>query len=118
MLVPVLLGVFLIPTGNVIVAAGVHLMPVRIISFFGWLRLLYSKLRSHSSMLPEAVYLRRHGLYLVAISRSSAVVLLWMSRPAFINEVGHLWSLFGMYFLLRYLIRDSYDIRWSLSSLY
>ena len=37
--VPLLLGVFLVPSGAVFVVGGAHLMPVRVLALSGWMRI-------------------------------------------------------------------------------
>jgi len=110
-MVPVLLAVFLIPQGSVIVLAGVHLMAVRIISLVGCLRILIPGLASPSKLFAGGWMLIDTLFTFWALARSSAVIILSLTSAAFVNEVGHLWSSFGMYFLLRALIQDDEDIK-------
>lgn len=110
-LIPALLGVFLIPQGNVLVLGGVHLQPARIISLVGWIRLIILRFVSHEKLMGVPWNSIDTVFVFWALSRSAAVVLLWMSQPALINEVGHLWTFLGMYFLLRSLLRDDRDVQ-------
>jgi len=108
-LMPALLGVFLIPQGNVLVLGGVHFQPARIISFVGWIRLIVLRFVSREKLLRVPWNSVDTVFTLWAFTRSTAVVLLWMNKPALINEVGHLWTTLGMYFLLRSLLHDDKD---------
>ncbi|HVB57960.1 MAG TPA: hypothetical protein VNE63_16245 [Candidatus Acidoferrales bacterium] len=110
-IMPVLLSVFLIPTGNVVVLASVHLQPVRIISLFGCVRLILIKLMSSGKLYGDRWNLVDTIFILWALWRSLAVILLWQTSAALILECGHIWSSIGMYLLLRYFIQDDADIQ-------
>jgi hypothetical protein len=110
-LIPALLGVFLIPQGNVFVLGGVHLQPARIISFVGLSRLVILRFVSNEKVLGTPWNSIDTVFVFWALSRSTASILLWMSKPALVNEAGHLWTSLGMYFLLRSLLRNDRDVR-------
>jgi hypothetical protein len=111
LLVPVLLGVFLIPQGNIIVVAGVHLNPIRVLSLVCILRLIGNKIVFHTELLGGGWNTIDTLFTCWAIARSVAVVLLMQNQAAVINEAGHLWSYFGMYFVVRSLIQNDEDIK-------
>ena len=111
LIVPILLSVFLVPDGNMILLAGVHLMPARVISLLGWIRLAGMKIFSRTSLLAGGWNSVDTIFTCWAISRSLAGMLLWMSQASVINEFGHLWVNFGIYFLVRSLIQDDEDIQ-------
>jgi hypothetical protein len=107
---PVLLSLFLIPDGNVLVIAGLHLQPVRVISLFGCLRLVAISLTSAGKLYGDRWNSVDKIFVVWALWRSTAVVLLWRSSAAFTLECGHIWSSIGMYLILRYFIQDDEDI--------
>jgi hypothetical protein len=111
---PVLLAVLLVPQGSVLVLGGVHLNPVRIISLVGCIRALVPKL---GSPFPGGWMLLDTLFAFWALARSFAVVVSTMTSAALVNEIGHLWSYFGIYFLLRSLIQDEDDVKFTVKIL-
>jgi len=109
-LIPVLFGAFLIPQGNVLVVAGAHLMPSRVIALGGLLLLVWVRLSSRGFLFVSRLNSMDVVFSLWAICHAAAFILLWKSSDAMFNQAGFLVSSFGMYFFLRYLIRDESDI--------
>jgi len=109
-LIPMLLAVFLVPMGQVLVVAGVHLQPVRIIVLFGWVRLAIIKFSSGEDLFAGRLNVIDGAFSCWGIFHALAFTLLWMNTSAVINQCGFLWTSFGMYFLLRYLIQDDDDV--------
>ena len=105
-IVPVLLAVFLVPMENVLVLAGVHVTPQRLVVLIGWIKKLTSKSEDAGSPWNSI----DTAVLCWASFRALAFVLLWRDVPALINQSGVLWSVLGMYFLLRFLIRNDEDI--------
>src|SRR5262249_28590964 len=108
---PVLLGTLLIPNGHLLVIGGAHLMPTRIISLVGCLRMVFFKLSSQKAIFVGGLTAIDKAFILWAIFRSLSPMLLWMNRAAFINQVGVFWSSLGMYLLLRFLISDQDSVK-------
>ena len=109
-IIPLLLAVLLVPMGNVLVVAGLHIPPVRVIVLFGWLRLAWGKFSSQTKALSTPWNNIDTAVLFWASFRALDFVLLWRELPALINQCGLLWSSLGMYFLLRVLIRHDKDI--------
>lgn len=109
-LAPVLLGAFLVPQGNVVVLAGAHLMPTRLIVLGGMLLLLWVRLVSRRSLFIDPLNSMDVVFSLWAICHAAAFIFLWKSSQAIVNQAGFLLSSFGLYILLRYLIRDESDV--------
>jgi hypothetical protein len=109
-LIPALLAIFLVPMGQSLVVAGAHLMPDRIIALFGWVRLCFIKFSSGEDLFAGRLNAIDGIFSFWAIFHVLAFTLLWMNTSALFNQFGFLWSSFGMYFLLRYLIKDDEDV--------
>jgi len=109
-LIPMLLAIFLVPMGQALVVAGVHLQPVRIIVLFGWIRLAFIKFSSGEDLFTGRLNPIDGAFSCWAIFHALAFTLLWMNTSALINQCGFLWTSLGMYFLLRYLIQDDDDV--------
>lgn len=107
-IIPLLLGVMLIPKGQVIVVAGVHFTAAKILFLTGMLRWLIMK----GSLTLEG----RFGLIdrffaLWAFAYPLVFTLQWMAAPAFIKCLGDSIDTFCGYFVLRFFIRDDEDVR-------
>ncbi len=109
-LLPLLLGVFLVPTGNVLVLAGFHMMPVRLLATTGWLRLAFTKTAPGKGRFAGGCSKVDRALLGCYIAIAIAVLLQWMDMAAVANQLGALLSTLGMYLLLRQLIRDQENI--------
>jgi hypothetical protein len=109
-IIPLLLAAFLVPMGNVVVVAGVHIMPDRMLVLFGGIRLAWGRLISQTKILGNRWNSIDTAFLYWAGFRALAAILLWRQIPVVINECGFLWSALGMYFLLRFLIRNDEDV--------
>src|SRR5712692_2493328 len=107
---PLLFSTFLISARQEILVAGAHVFAFRIILLFGWVRILWTKLRSETSLFTGRLNSVDGIFSLWAVFHASAFVLLYMQLAAVINQCGFLWDSFGCYFLLRFLIRDEDDV--------
>src|SRR3989442_651237 len=101
---------FLIPLGQTLVVAGVHLFVLRIIILSGWVRVFWTKLSSRTNLFSGGFNSVDKAFTLWAVSRALAFILLYWVVGAVINQFGFFWDAFGGYFLLRFLIRDEQDI--------
>ncbi len=110
-IVPVLLATLLIPQGSVIVLGGVHLMCVRIIGLAGCIRALVPKMGLPSVSFAGGWMLIDTLFTCWALARSLAVIVSTMTQASLVNEVGHLWTYFGIYFILRSFIQDDDDVK-------
>jgi len=105
-MVPLLISVILLPMSEGITIGGMNFQVLRIMIFFGWVRMLTARFsekvtRAHSpldTLIPALV-----------IVSSIAFCLLWGSG-AVISRIGQIYSIVGIYFLLRYCIRDAEDV--------
>jgi hypothetical protein len=111
---PLLLAVFLVPSGNVVVLAGVHLMPIRILAPAGWLRLVMSKRQAGESRFAFGYSDIDRAFLGFNIVTAVAVFLQWLTVSAITNQLGELEGMLGMYFLLRQLIRNQEDVAFTI----
>jgi hypothetical protein len=110
-IVPFLFVTFLVPFGQAIVLGGVHLFVFRVIVLVGWVRLLAAKSGStEDSVFAGGLNSVDRAFLWCTLCEGIAVVLLFHSSQALINQFGFLWDFLGGYFLLRFLIRDEKDI--------
>lgn len=100
---------FLIPGSQVLVIPGMHLAVYRILLFAIWIRIVLNKW-----LLRRDTYsLQMNSLDKVfvawALSNAITYSLLWMEVGALMNRLGFLTISLGVYFMIRYVIRDRND---------
>src|SRR4051812_4006794 len=106
--VPLLLTAILIPLSQVVVIGGLHFMMLRILVLCVWLRFGIAIITKRSGGLRFNSI--DYAVLVWGLISSITFWLLWgASAAALMNRFGFLWSTFGMYFLLRYLVRDPDD---------
>ena len=106
--IPLLVASLLIPLNQKVMILGLHFTFVRILLLFGWLRLLISRLLAgKSGMGWTSVDTAVVSFYLVS---ALAFFALWGDWGALVYQAGVLYSAFGVYFFLRYSLRDWGDL--------
>ena len=105
-LAPLLLSIFLIPNGQVVVLAGVHLNVYRIILLAGLVRWATSRRLSARgrSSIDRLVILWALSLFVV-------FSLQYGNIQAVIKSMGDLLDVLSGYFVLRFLIQDRKDVQ-------
>lgn len=110
-IVPFLLSTFLIPREQMVVVAGVHLFVLRIVVLFAWLKLFSTKVSSSKELFGGRLDVFDRIFSVWAIYRAFAFLAVFhFQKGAIINQAGGLLDVLGVYFLLRYLIRNDEDI--------
>ena len=109
-ILPVLCMTFLVPVSQQLFVGGVHLYIVRIIVLVGMFRMLSTKLVSQIPLFSGGINSIDRAFMLCTICEVCAVMLLFASSSALINQFGFLVDYLGGYFLLRFLIRDEDDV--------
>lgn len=108
-IVPLLMGIFLIPLGEQVYALGVHWLVYRIIVLGGLVKVALLKATSGNSFAGGFNTIDS-AFFTFVIVQSVAVVLLYMQMPALINQVGFLIDFLGAYCVLRVVLQDERDI--------
>lgn len=109
-IVPLLFGILLIPSGQNLYIDGVHVYVYRILILIGWARLLASK-PSSGKFLAGGFRTLDKVFLIWALYRVLSVTLTFLQTGAVINQVAFIWDALGGYFLFRSLIRDETDIQ-------
>jgi hypothetical protein len=107
---PFLAAALLVPMDQVIVLGGLHFQMIRVLVLGGWIRVLAEKVSSNAPWLSGGVNLLDKAVALGAVLTAIDTVLLWQTSAAFTNQLGMLYTTFGIYFLLRVLIRDTQTV--------
>ena len=99
----------LIPTDQVLVLGTIHFPMLRILALFGLARVTYSKVVLRSVIFSGGMNKVDIAVILLAIFTAVNSVLLWLEAGALINQIGILYTTLGVYFSLRFLVRDRAD---------
>jgi len=109
-ILPFLATALLIPMDQVLVIGGLHFQMLRVLIVFGWIRLFTLKSSRGTRLLAGGWNGIDVALVLWASATAVAFVLLWQSSSAFVNQLGTLFTVFGIYFLFRFFVRDEEDV--------
>ena len=112
-----LAGALLIPMDQVLVVGGLHFQMLRILILFGWIRLLLLTAGQNLTFFRHGWNAIDKALVLMTVLGAIDLVLLWQSSAVFVNQLGTVYTAFGAYFLLRFLIRDTTDVVYAIRSL-
>lgn len=107
-IVPFILVTILVPYSQVILIAGLHFNVYRVMLPFAWVRAIIS-FRQAGTGKFQLMGVDK-ALILWALTDAICFTLLWGSWEAFVNRLGSLYNVFGLYFLLRILIRNREDV--------
>ncbi len=107
----------LIPTDQVLVVGPFHFPALRILILFGMARMLWAKIFSQSRIFSLGLNGIDKALILLSTFTFIDGVLLWRTSEQLIYQLGNIYTAFGLYFLLRFLIRDEEDIRGAIRTL-
>jgi hypothetical protein len=109
-IVPFLLTSLLIPGDQVLVIAGLHFPLLRMLIVFGILRIFIIKGHGEWNVFSGGLNRMDKSLILFSVASAVAGVLLFRNTQAVTYELGKLYTAFGVYFLLRCLVRNHEDV--------
>ncbi len=101
----------LIPMDQVLVVGGLHFPMLRLLILFGIVRLMREKISGRVRILSAGINKIDLSVLLLGICTAAAGTILFQQMAAFVFQLGNLYETLGIYFLLRFLIRDKADIR-------
>jgi hypothetical protein len=103
-----LFATILIPSGQQILVAGVHVFIYRLIVLTGCIGIIIAKKRP-ASVLAGGWNSIDKAFLLYVFCHVAAFCLLYSDAAAVINQIGYIWDYVGGYIVLRYLIRNEGD---------
>ena len=108
---PLLTMGILVPMDQVVVLAGLHFPMLRVLALFGFARIFWAKFVQRKRIFSGG--LNGIDLAMVVLTAFTALdgILLWQVWGAAIYQLGKLYTAFGVYFLLRFLVRDEEDVK-------
>ena len=107
---PVIAAFVLIPTDQVLLIGGLHFPMLRFLALFGIARLAWEKISSKGKIFSGGLNKIDIAVISFALVTALAGTLLFRELGALIFQLGNVYTIFSVYFLLRYLIRDERDI--------
>jgi len=109
-IVPFLLASILIPEDQVLLIGSLHFPMLRLLVLFGFIRIMKDKVFSKARIFSGGVNKIDIAVILLTVFIALNSILLFQESGAVVNQLGNLYTVFGVYFLLRFLIRDEEDI--------
>ncbi|MGA6980003.1 MAG: hypothetical protein WCC95_10530 [Candidatus Sulfotelmatobacter sp.] len=100
----------LIPMDQVLLVGPAHFPMLRVLVFFGFFRIVRDRITSKIRLFSSGVNALDVAVILLTVFVALNGILLFQVSGAVINELGQLYTVFGVYFLLRFLIRNEEDV--------
>jgi hypothetical protein len=109
-LVVFLAASLLIPVDQVLLIGAAHFSMLRILVLFGIFRMLRERSASRLRVFSGGVNRLDVAVILLTVFVTLNGILLFQVSGAVINQLGQLYTVFGVYFLLRFMIRSEEDV--------
>lgn len=109
-LAPFLITIILVPQGQQLYVAGVHLFVSRLLVLAAFIRGIVSRERNQRSVWAGGWTSIDTAAVSYMVIVAVATVMQYPSGPAIINQVGYLWDVVLGYLALRTLVRDERDV--------
>ena len=106
---PFLAASILIPLDQVVVLGPLHFPMLRVLLLFGMIRMGWGKVSSKTEIFSGGITRLDKAVIWFALITFVNALLLWRDTGMLVRQAGDLFTLFGIYFLMRYLIRDVED---------
>jgi hypothetical protein len=110
-IVPFLLAIFTIPTGQVLVVGGVHFTMLRLLILAGLVRAFRLKASSSGRWFATGFTSIDQVVVLWTVSAFIVISLQWMNPQMLITSLGNLVDALGGYLVLRFFIPDGEAVR-------
>lgn len=107
---PLLATSILIPIDQVFVLGGLHFPMLRLLALFGIARLIRERISSKAKIFSGGINKIDISVICLVLSIAVAGILLFREAGEVVFQLGEIYSAFGIYFLLRFLIRDKEDV--------
>ena len=109
-IVPLILGILLIPYGQNLYLGGFHLYMSRLLILIGWIRAVLPRRSPSHTFLAGGFNVLDKVFLIWALCRALAIILLAGQMAAVTNQFGFLWDAVGAYFLFRSLVESEEDV--------
>src|SRR5579862_744493 len=101
----------MIPMDQVLVIAGFHFQSIRILILWGFIRMLREKFGGNKEILSGGMNKIDKAVIFFSIFTFIDGMLLWREFGELNFQFGNMYTAFGLYFLMRFLIREEADVR-------
>ena len=108
---PFFLASMLIPTNQIIVINGLHFSMLKILALFAMVRVAWAKVVGKEPVFSGGINGIDAAMLILTVFTAIDGVLLWRAWGEFVFQMGQIYTPFGVYFLLRFLIRDEEDVK-------
>lgn len=115
--VPFLLAGMLIPGNQVLVVAGLHFPMMRLLILCGLARMAWAKISGSEKIFSGGMNKIDWAVIILTVFTAIDGALLWQSGAELTFQLGNMYGVFGIYFLLRFLVRDEEDVRTALRTM-
>jgi hypothetical protein len=109
-IIPFLAAAILIPTDQVLLIGPAHFPMLRLLVLFGIVRIVKEMISSKARLFSGGMNKIDWAVILLTVFVALNGILLFQQSAAAINQLGSLYTVFGVYFLLRFLIRNEEDV--------
>ncbi|PYY16524.1 MAG: hypothetical protein DMG61_04175 [Acidobacteria bacterium] len=107
---PLVATSILIPMDQVLVLGGLHFPMLRLLALFGIVRLIREKVSSKAKIFTGGINKIDISVIGLVLFTAVAGILLFREGGEVVFQLGEIYSAFGVYFLLRFLIREKEDV--------
>ncbi len=107
---PLLVAFILIPMDQVLLIGGLHFPMLRFLGLFGIARMVWERLSTGCRIFSGGINKIDLAVISFALATALAGILLFQQWGALIFQLGNVYTIFSVYFLLRFLVRDESDI--------
>jgi len=107
----------LIPMDQVLVIGGLHFPSIRILILFGFIRMLREKFGGKTEIFSGGLNKIDKAVIGLIVFTAIDGMLLWQASGELVFQLGNIYTGFGLYFLMRFLIREEADIRKAIRTL-
>lgn len=107
----------LLPINQVLVVAGLHFPMMRVLALFGFARMGWEKITGKANVFSGGINKIDWALIILTVFMAIDGALLWRSGGEVIFQLGNVFTVFGLYFLLRYSIQDEEDVKRTLKTM-
>jgi hypothetical protein len=108
-LVPFLVFSILIPMDQILVIGGMHFQMLRVLALFGIVRLMREKIAGRN-IFTGGINKIDWAIILLNVAIAVNAILLFREFGVVVYQFGNLYTVFAIYFLFRFLIRNEQDI--------
>jgi hypothetical protein len=107
----------LIPLDQMLLIGPFHFQMLRILIIFGWMAMLIRKFSLGERVFSGGFNALDMTVILCTGAIAVATVALWQDLTSVNNQLGSLYTTFGVYFFLRFFIRNEGDVRRAIQEL-